>query len=33
MLEIAWWNWDRPTLEERFEELNDVELFIRKYGK
>jgi phosphonate metabolism protein (transferase hexapeptide repeat family) len=33
LLEIAWWNWDRPTLEERFEELNDVELFIRKYGK
>jgi phosphonate metabolism protein (transferase hexapeptide repeat family) len=33
LLEIAWWNWDRPTLEERFEELNDVERFIRKYGK
>ncbi|MCA1011958.1 DapH/DapD/GlmU-related protein [Halobacillus halophilus] len=30
--EIAWWNWDRATLEARFKDLNDVELFIERYG-
>jgi phosphonate metabolism protein (transferase hexapeptide repeat family) len=29
---IAWWNWDRATLEERFAELNDVNAFVAKYG-
>ncbi|PLR69193.1 DapH/DapD/GlmU-related protein [Bacillus sp. UMB0893] len=33
LLEIAWWEWDRATLEERFEELNDVRQFVDKYGK
>ncbi len=28
---IAWWNWDRPTLEARFEELRDVNAFVEKY--
>lgn len=28
---IAWWNWDRPTLEARFHELMNVEAFIKKY--
>jgi phosphonate metabolism protein (transferase hexapeptide repeat family) len=32
LLAIAWWEWDRPTLEERFEELLDVERFVEKYG-
>lgn len=29
---IAWWNWSRETLAERFHELNDVHAFIAKYG-
>lgn len=32
LLRIAWWNWDRATLEERFTELNDVNAFAAKYG-
>ncbi|MFK7806062.1 MAG: DapH/DapD/GlmU-related protein [Anaerolineae bacterium] len=32
LLKIAWWDWDRPTLEERFDELLDLDLFIEKYG-
>jgi len=26
----AWWDWDRTTLEERFEELTNLELFLNK---
>lgn len=29
---IAWWNWDRATLVERFNELLDLDTFIAKYG-
>ncbi len=29
---IAWWDWSREQLEERFDELNDLEAFIAKYG-
>jgi phosphonate metabolism protein (transferase hexapeptide repeat family) len=32
LLAIAWWNWPRELLEERFEELNDLESFLEKYG-
>jgi phosphonate metabolism protein (transferase hexapeptide repeat family) len=32
LLEIAWWDWDRATLEARFDDLLDVEGFVRKYG-
>ncbi len=31
--EIAWWNWKRKELEERFHEFNHIEAFIEKYGK
>lgn len=31
LLEIAWWDWDRPTLEKRFKDLLDVDSFIAKY--
>jgi acetyltransferase-like isoleucine patch superfamily enzyme len=31
--QIAWWDWDRQTLEERFKDLFEVEAFIEKYGK
>lgn len=32
LLAIAWWDWPRDLLEERFEELNDLEAFLEKYG-
>ena len=32
LLRIAWWNWDRATLEARFAELRDVTTFVRRYG-
>jgi len=31
LLVIAWWDWDRPTLEERFGDLMQLESFIEKY--
>lgn len=32
LLHIAWWNWDRKTLEERFADFNDLNLFLEKYS-
>lgn len=32
LLRIAWWDWDRATLEARFDELADVERFVERYG-
>lgn len=32
LLAIAWWDWDRPTLEARFNDLFDTDQFIEKYG-
>jgi phosphonate metabolism protein (transferase hexapeptide repeat family) len=29
---IAWWHWDRATLEARFDELYDIDTFIARYG-
>ncbi|TDX00840.1 DapH/DapD/GlmU-related protein [Dinghuibacter silviterrae] len=31
LLESHWWEWDRATLEERFEDLLDLETFLKKY--
>ena len=31
LLRIAWWDWDRLTLKERFDELCDVQAFVQKY--
>lgn len=31
LLQIAWWEWDHETIKACFEDLNDVEGFIRKY--
>ena len=31
LLACAWWDWDRATLEERFADFNDLELFLEKY--
>ena len=33
LLKSEWWNWDRKTLEERFDDLLDLETFLRKYGQ
>ncbi|MFC5700175.1 DapH/DapD/GlmU-related protein [Cohnella faecalis] len=32
LLRIAWWDWPRDTLMERFGELDDTLAFVRKYG-
>jgi phosphonate metabolism protein (transferase hexapeptide repeat family) len=32
LLATQWWDWDRATLEERFKDLLDPEVFLRKYG-
>ncbi|RFU68992.1 acetyltransferase [Peribacillus saganii] len=33
LLEISWWEWPRKVIEERFNELNDINSFIEKYGE
>jgi phosphonate metabolism protein (transferase hexapeptide repeat family) len=33
LLRIAWWDWDRPLLEARFDDLHDVNTFVEKYGQ
>jgi phosphonate metabolism protein (transferase hexapeptide repeat family) len=33
LLQIAWWDWDRSTLEARFDDLLDLDGFIQKYGQ
>jgi hypothetical protein len=33
LLEIAWWDWDRATLVERFDELLDLDAFVAKHGR
>jgi phosphonate metabolism protein (transferase hexapeptide repeat family) len=32
LLRVAWWEWDRPTLEERFHDLLDLDAFLVKYA-
>lgn len=32
LFEIAWWDWSREKLEAHFEELNDLETFLKKHG-
>ena len=29
---IAWWDWPRELLEERFADFNDLDSFIEKYA-
>lgn len=33
LLEIAWWDWPREKLETHFDELNDVDTFIKAHKK
>ncbi len=34
LLQIAWWDWDRFTLEDRFDDIasDDIDAFVEKYG-
>jgi hypothetical protein len=32
LLAIAWWDWPRPVLEQRFAALSDLETFLTRYG-
>jgi phosphonate metabolism protein (transferase hexapeptide repeat family) len=32
LLQIAWWDWDRAVLQERFKDLYDVERFVQMYA-
>jgi phosphonate metabolism protein (transferase hexapeptide repeat family) len=32
LLGIAWWNWDRRMLEERFADFYDLNIFLEKYS-
>jgi phosphonate metabolism protein (transferase hexapeptide repeat family) len=32
LMAVAWWDWDRATLEQRFADLLDVPAFVAKYG-
>ena len=31
LLKIEWWNWDRNIIEERFNDLYDIDIFLEKY--
>ncbi len=32
LLRVAWWDWDRRALEERFHDLMDLDAFLAKYA-
>jgi serine acetyltransferase len=32
LLAIAWWDWDRRTLERRFADFSNLEAFLATYG-
>jgi hypothetical protein len=32
LMSIAWWDWDRRTLEQRFGDFSNVERFLETYG-
>jgi phosphonate metabolism protein (transferase hexapeptide repeat family) len=32
LMTIAWWDWDRPTLEQRFKDFSNLEKFLEAYG-
>jgi len=32
LLQIAWWDWDRSTLEARLDDLYNIEAFVEKYA-
>lgn len=33
LFRIAWWDWDRPTLEARFNDFLNLDLFLEKYAE
>jgi len=32
LMKLAWWDWDRATLEDRFQDFSDMERFLEKYA-
>lgn len=32
LFQIAWWDWSRELIKERFQELNDITSFVKKYA-
>jgi hypothetical protein len=32
LLRIAWWDWERATLEKRFNDFSNLEMFLEKYA-
>jgi hypothetical protein len=32
LMAIAWWDWDRVTLEQRFKDFYNLEEFLESYG-
>jgi hypothetical protein len=32
LMTIAWWDWDRRTLEQRFDDFSSLERFLETYG-
>lgn len=33
LIQTEWWNWPRELIEERWEEFNDLESFLERYGQ
>lgn len=33
LLEVSWWDWSYNEIKERFVDLNDISLFLEKYGR
>ncbi len=33
LVSTAWWDWDRETMKQRFEDFVDINLFVEKYGR
>ncbi|MDK2992846.1 MAG: hypothetical protein PWP48_2079 [Clostridiales bacterium] len=32
LMDIAWWDWPYDTIKERYRDLNDIHIFLEKYG-
>jgi hypothetical protein len=32
LMTIAWWDWDRRSLEQRFDDFSSLERFLETYG-
>jgi hypothetical protein len=32
LLRSAWWNWDHATIQERFDDLLEIDRFVERHG-